>query len=356
MSSSFDALVFIGRFQPFHSGHLYLVRHALSQGDRVLILCGSARQPRSLRNPWTFDQVAASVGSCLRPDELERVDLAPVVDHLYNEAQWVRLVQRTVAGLLASHPREATRVGLIGLSGSGSGSGSGYFPSRFPQWPAVPVGPDNGVRSTSIREAIFGLGPGPGPSGQDYLQSPTARVVLPEPVRLALLDYCAGPYYQGLKEEADFLAKYRAAWSVAPYPPVFVTVDAVVVQSGHILLVERRARPGRGLWALPGGFVAPTETLEDSCLRELREETRLKVPAPVLRGSIRDRRVFDAPHRSERGRTISHAYRFELAAAPELPRVKGGDDARSAFWLPLAQLEPERLFEDHYFIVQAMLG
>jgi bifunctional NMN adenylyltransferase/nudix hydrolase len=89
---------------------------------------------------------------------------------------------------------------------------------------------------------------------------------------------------------------------------------------------------------------------------ELREETRLKVPAPVLRGSIRERRVFDAPHRSERGRTITHAYLIELAPAPELPKVKGGDDARHAFWLPLAQLEPERLFEDHYFIIQAMLG
>jgi bifunctional NMN adenylyltransferase/nudix hydrolase len=93
MSHPFDALVFIGRFQPFHSGHLAVVRHALSQSDRVLLLCGSARQPRSTRNPWTFDQVVAMVRGCLTEQESDRVTLAPVLDHLYNEAQWVRLVQ-----------------------------------------------------------------------------------------------------------------------------------------------------------------------------------------------------------------------------------------------------------------------
>jgi bifunctional NMN adenylyltransferase/nudix hydrolase len=354
MSHPFDALVFIGRFQPFHSGHLAVVRHALSQSDRVLLLCGSARQPRSTRNPWTFDQVVAMVRACLTEEESDRVILAPVMDHLYNEAQWVRLVQQSVADRLPPRgPHQgAARLGLIGLASSGAN----YFPSRFPQWPAVPFRPDNGVRSTQIREALFGLGPAGAPSGPAYLQSAAAGDVLPEPVRRALLDYCVEPAYLELKAEAEFLAKYRAAWSAAPYPPIFVTVDAVVVQSGHILLIERRARPGRGLWALPGGFLDPGETLEDACLRELREETRLKVPAPVLRGSIRERRVFDAPHRSERGRTLTHAYHIELAPAPELPKVKGGDDARHAFWLPLAQLEPERLFEDHYFIIQAMLG
>ena len=130
----------------------------------------------------------------------------------------------------------------------------------------------------------------------------------------------------------------------------------VVVQSGHILLVERKARPGKGLFALPGGFVDQGETLINACIRELREETRLKVPEPVLHGSLKGQRVFDDPYRSARGRTITHAFMFDLKPDTSLPKVKGGDDAKSAFWLPLSALQPERLFEDHFHIIRAMTG
>ncbi|MFP3686240.1 NUDIX domain-containing protein, partial [Bacillus sp. SIMBA_026] len=86
-----------------------------------------------------------------------------------------------------------------------------------------------------------------------------------------------------LLEEQQLLDQYRQAWSQAPYPPIFVTVNAVVVQSGHVLLVKRNASPGKGLFALPGGFINPHERLLDACLRELRERLRLKVPEPVLK-------------------------------------------------------------------------
>jgi bifunctional NMN adenylyltransferase/nudix hydrolase len=66
--------------------------------------------------------------------------------------------------------------------------------------------------------------------------------------------------------------------------------------------------------------------------------------------------VFDAPHRSQRGRTITHAFYFELEPNTQLPKARGGDDARHAFWLPLAELDPEMLFEDHYFIIRALIG
>jgi bifunctional NMN adenylyltransferase/nudix hydrolase len=131
-----DALVFIGCLQPFQSGNLAVIRHAFSQSDRVLLLCGSARQPRSTRNPWIFDQVVAMVRACMAEEESDRVTLAPVLDHLYNQAQRVRLVQQTAADLL--RPRGpgqgAARRGLIGVASSGSGSGraNGIAPASPP--------------------------------------------------------------------------------------------------------------------------------------------------------------------------------------------------------------------------------
>ena len=92
-------------------------------------------------------------------------------------------------------------------------------------------------------------------------------------------------------------------------------------------------------------------------IRELREETRIKVPAPVLAGSIIKQQVFDDPYRSARGRTITHAFLIELKPdAQGLPKVKGGDDAQHALWVALGDLNPERLFEDHFQIIKTLIG
>lgn len=148
------------------------------------------------------------------------------------------------------------------------------------------------VSSTEIREQYFA-----------ERSNSFVSWAVPAPVFAWLEAFRNQPAFAQLKAEAEFIATYRKAWSAAPYPVTFVTVDAVVVHSGHLLLVRRRSEPGRGLWALPGGFVGQDERLETACIRELREETGLKLPEPVLRGSVKDRQVFDHPQRSLRGRT-----------------------------------------------------
>jgi bifunctional NMN adenylyltransferase/nudix hydrolase len=114
------------------------------------------------------------------------------------------------------------------------------------------------------------------------------------------------------------------------------------------------------LLALPGGFLAPDQTLEDSMIRELKEETQIKVPAQVLRGSIKNSHAFDYPERSQRGRTVTFTYFIELEPSLKdgLPRVKGGDDAAKAFWLPLSALgeKEDEFFEDHIHIIRYFLG
>ena len=144
--------------------------------------------------------------------------------------------------------------------------------------------------------------------------------------------------------------------SVKKYPRIEHTVDAVVIQSAHVLLIRRRAEPGRGQWALPGGFLNPEERMLDGAIRELREETKIKVPEAVLRGSIKASQPYDDPHRSERGRLITQAFLFQLPDQIELPKVKGSDDADKARWVPLADLKADELFEDHYFIIKDMIG
>jgi len=65
---------------------------------------------------------------------------------------------------------------------------------------------------------------------------------------------------------------------------------------------------------LPGGFLnASTDaSVQSAAIRELKEETGIKVPVAVLNGSIKDSRVFDSIGRSARGRTITHAFKIVL--------------------------------------------
>ena len=110
-----------------------------------------------------------------------------------------------------------------------------------------------------------------------------------------------------------------------------------------------------GLLALPGGFVNEDETFLQAAIREVREETGLKVPVPVLLGSIKDDKLFDHPDRSQRGRTATVAQYITLNPGP-LPKVKGADDADpdGTGWYPLHEIleSEERIFEDHASIIK----
>lgn len=345
----FDYLVFIGRFEPFHNGHAAVARHALTRSRKLIFLIGSADTPRTIKNPWTVAERGVMIQSTLS-DAADRLLVRPLRDHLYNESLWIAAVQRVVAeAVLADGGTDDARIGLVGMEKDVSS----YYLKEFPQWGLVDVNHTQTLSATELRRYLFAAG---------HLEFHGALMMLrgnvPAPVFEMLEAFRKNsPAYEQLAAEHRFIDQYRAGWAQAPYPPTFVTTDAVVVHSGHVLLVRRRAEPGKGLWALPGGFVGQDEAILDSCLRELREETRLKIPAPVLKGSIKGQHVFDHPERSLRGRTVTHAFHFEFPAG-ELPEVRGSDDADKARWTPVSEaldMSP-KLFEDHLHILEFFLG
>jgi bifunctional NMN adenylyltransferase/nudix hydrolase len=145
-----------------------------------------------------------------------------------------------------------------------------------------------------------------------------------------------------------------------------VTVDAVIVRSGHVLVVRRKHTPGKGLLAVPGGFLNPEEQILDGTIREVLEETNFTRPTKgekefssvkaMLVDGIVTTQVFSHPDRSLRGRVITHATLFNLGNG-QLPIVRGGDDAEDAFWMPVHEVysHPERFFDDHSALIASML-
>lgn len=340
----YDYLVLIGRFQPFHNGHFSVLTHALRLARKVIVLTGSAGQPRTIRNPWNASERAVMIRAAAAEDA-SRLIVKPLADHLYNDTLWVAEVQALVAEALATDGASPdAQVGLIGRRKDDTG-----YLAAFPQWPLVDVQHTDVLSATEIRAWLFS-----GDEGGRLM----VEANVPGPVFAMLQAFrSTSPAYAQLAREDAFIRTYRQAWAAAPYPPTFVTADAVVVHSGHVLLVRRRAEPGRGLWALPGGFVNQDETVLDAALRELREETRVKLPLPVLRGSLKARQVFDHPGRSLRGRTITHAFHFDFPAG-ELPKARAADDAEQVRWIPVseAMLMQEQMFEDHFHILEHFLG
>lgn len=343
-----DYLVFIGRFEPFHVGHAAVARYALSKARKLIFLVGSADTPRTTKNPWTVAERAVMIEAALGA-EMARAVVRPLRDRLYSETLWIADVQRTVADVLREDGApDAAKVGLVGQDKDRSS----YYLREFPQWTLVDVQHTESLSATELRRYFFDAGSPDGEGGMLLL-----KANVPAPV-FAMLEAFrkSSPAYAQLVAEQRFLDAYKSSWASAPYPPTFVTTDAVVVHSGHVLLVRRRAEPGKGLWALPGGFVNQGESILDGCLRELREETRLKLPVPVLRGSLKSSHVFDHPDRSARGRTITHAFHFDFPSG-ELPAVRGGDDADRARFVPISEALAmgSHLFEDHLHILEFFL-
>ena len=148
---TFDCLVFIGRFQPPHLGHLAVIREALNQARQVIVLVGSAWQARSLRNPWRFDERQAMIRSGFDDADNQRLEITPLLDALYNDDVWVRDVQRKVRDLAAPANIRLPRIGLIGASRGQSS----YYLSLFPQWESVSVPLIEGISASQIRERLF---------------------------------------------------------------------------------------------------------------------------------------------------------------------------------------------------------
>lgn len=339
VQKKFDYLVFVGRFQPVHIGHLEVLERARSLADKVIVLVGSSYQPRTPKNPFTFNEREIMIRGAVGADSASWLSIRPLRDKPYSNQRWANQVQQEVSRCLPWSDKPL-KGGIIGHKKDESS----FYLDLFPQWgDPIDHGINELVHATDIRELYF-------ESSIKFLNG-----VVPSSVLMFMDQFKNSTEYENLSKEHTIIKKYRDAWKAAPYDVIFQTGDAVLVQSGHILLVRRGGYPGKGLLALPGGFINVRERVVDGILRELREETKLKLPEKVLRGNIKRVELFDAVDRSLRGRTITHAALIELPPG-QLPPVKGSDDAEKAFWLPLSAIREEDMFEDHYAIIDEMVG
>jgi bifunctional NMN adenylyltransferase/nudix hydrolase len=335
-----DVAVVIGRFQPYHAGHAPLLAAAFDAAENVVVVLGSSFHARSVKNPFTWQERVAMMKSALSEEQRARVQFAAVRDY-YDDGRWAQAVQIKVKALQP----EAQRFTLVGHFKDASS----YYLSRFPHWNLLEIDNTTQIDATAIRRILF--------EAEDLEVSLSVlENMLSLPVRQYLKAWCTLPAYSALVEEYRGLQKYKAAWAAAPYPPIFCTVDSVVRTNQHVLLIQRGGFPGKGLWALPGGFLDPHERLQRAAVRELREETKLAVLDSTLENALVDVKVFDHPERSQRGRTITHAFYFDLKL-DHFPDIEADDDAAAAKWLAIDDIVAmeDQFFDDHFHILDHFL-
>ena len=310
--------IFIGRFQPIHHGHIHALGVAASQVNKLYILVGSANACRSIKNPWTFEERKQMLALKLHAERITNYEIIPINDYRYSDAQWMSDIRATIehynmgSPILFGHMKE----------------GNDYL-KWFPELKFKSIEAQYQINATMIREEMF--------KNDDPL--------MPETVRG---DYA---FYQ---KEKQLFANY-------PFPETlnFNCSDAILECQGHILLIQRKFSPGKGAWALPGGFRNQRETFLDGAIRELIEETNVRVPEKVLRGSIVKTELFDDPRRSFGIPRNTMAVYMRISPNPDgsLPRANGADDAALCKWVPLTDaLNNIDMYDDHKDIVSKVTG
>jgi 8-oxo-dGTP diphosphatase len=134
------------------------------------------------------------------------------------------------------------------------------------------------------------------------------------------------------------------------FPPFAVTVDIVILTMSHgrlhVLLVRRGEAPYQGMWAIPGGFKRPNETLDEAAKRELREETGVDAASLLTQFG-----AYGDPDRDPRMNVVTVAY---LAVLRDVGAIVAGTDAAEAGLTPVSDVLNERLdlAFDHLQIVR----
>lgn len=328
--------VYIGRFQPFHKGHEETLRKALLEFDGVIVVLGSHGGPRTTKNPFTTHERIRMINAAMEGGVCDnRLVYVTLRDTPYDNNAWVTDVLCKIDHLTRNHSvmlvghrkdRSSFYIDLLEMAGL----------SFFDLGETNPI-----INATDIRRSLLGSKRGESTYWLEYVQPEVAKIINQINERGHLDD---------LRTDLEAIDRFQAPYADLKYKPIFSTVDAVVTYGKSILLIKRGQHPGKGLYALPGGFLEAHESIIDGMKRELAEETGLFLANEEIVAS----KVFDYPDRDLRGRFITSAFHVKIPDGSRVPYLRAGDDADSACWKSYLECmnDSEHFYADHLEIIR----
>ena len=333
--------VYIGRFQPFHLGHVHVINEALQDSQNLVIFIGSANESRTVKNPFTYEERASVIKDWIKENNLvERVSILPVMDEPTDEG-WIEYLINSIR-IFTNNSNSTVIVGH-------DKDASSWYLKAFPHYGVQFVSNFEGINATDIREGYFKNEPVSHFNGK-----------LPEAMKLFLSRFRLYDTH-AYREVCDLANPLVKVETPKDYPRIDHTADCIVLgtyedyDTPYILLIKRKNDPGKGEWALPGGFVEVGETIMESAYRELEEETGISRES--LAKDVPEGLTFDYPDRDPRGRIITTAYVLECDGYIDYLSYEAKDDAEEVQWFPLSSsvLGALPLFLDHQYIIEKCL-
>jgi bifunctional NMN adenylyltransferase/nudix hydrolase len=296
--------------------------------DVHLVLLGSANQPRTIKNPYTFEE---------RREELLRVfpnvKVLPLNDYLYNDELW----QTNVRSILDNFED----VSIYGHTKPGND-----YLNWFDDYNYVEVDSGIDINATSIRTANYKEGTMPANAQADYEFYEHEKKL-----------FAGYPFPETLQFNcADAL--------LIRYPDLDTNANYDVLKA-EVLLIQRKFAPGAGTWALPGGFKNNDETFFECAKRELFEEAGVNIERYCDWTEEHKHecdffvtsQLFDSPKRAVGTiPRITLCVVFQSTHGTYDPVIKADDDAAAAKWFTVHEILNELdLFHDHRDIISTML-
>ena len=355
IKKKYDVSVVIGRFQPIHKGHESIFHKALEVADNMVVIFGGY-EGDLLRNLFSHDYRNQMLRTILTKEENKRTVTFLANDYLYNDDIWkIQIINSLNSNIFINTLKKDKDKLKYCLVGHDKDSSSFYL-KMFPEWEFVGIDKfcldDCTISSTDIRNSIFN-------GSTDWEKYCTPSIV--DNINSIVT---TDPLFISMRERWKYAEDYKSKTKDMDYPPIYTTVDNLVLMNNKVLLIERKSKNGKGMLALPGGFLNHNELLIDGAIRELKEETSIHYDSKYLKSKLLYNfpRVFDYPFRSSLGRLITNVFVYELNDDPdemiEKGLLKAADDAKSIVTINLDYLMSKYilLHDDHYSICYNLLN
>ena len=339
--------VVLGRFQLVHEGHRALITKASENNSQFYILIGSADKSRNVCNPFTFKEREHMIK---RQKYNYQQEILPLPDY-QTDIEWIKRIKYYIQNIKNMNN---SQINLINCKTDNKIASYiiNLITCKKDDKTASYI---DLIKDAKIFDNVIEIDPclenGKVISAKDKRREFFTNIQYNN--LLSMDDYLEmqKKYIEaGLITEDDvYYANYQD--EAKQYPRIEHTADTIVWHGKKVLLIKRGRTPGKGLYALPGGFVNQNETLQECALRELKEETGLVVDDNMCLHLVGN---FDNPNRSRRGRVITTVYSVILPSDYDIDAVKAGDDAGSVEWIDaddVLKMDKSAFFEDHYDIL-----